>query len=387
MSIGLNLFAVGALGIASAVAAAPYVPADDALVLERLPEKTDSSLRVLKRMRVALNAQPGRLEFALPLVRRAIEASRTSGDPRFLGQAEAALAPWWTAPDAPAPALIMRATIKQSRHDFDGALVDLDRLIAVRPDDGQALLTRATVLTVEGRYGEARRDCARLARRTIALVTAACLAGPGGATRDAATAYRDLVAALSQPGADAGVRTWALTLAAEIAARRGDAAAAETHFRAALALDPRDAYLKGAYADFLLDQGRAREVLPLVEDDARNDVLFLRLVLAEQRLPERQASFAAHRADLAERFDAARRRGDSVHRREEARFRLAVLHDAPGAVALARANWNVQREAADLRILVESARAAHDTAALALAQAWIAERGVPDAWRTAEARP
>src|SRR4029078_12757961 len=103
---------------------------------------------------------------------------------------------------------------------------------------------------------------------------------------------------------DAGVRAWALSVAREGAAGRGEPAAAERHFRAALALDPRDPYLKAAYADFLLDRGRPRDVLPLVRDDTRNDMLLLRLALAEQRLPDRRDAFAAHRAELASRFDA-----------------------------------------------------------------------------------
>ena len=44
---------------------------------------------------------------------------------------------------------------------------------------------------------------------------------------------------------------------------------------------------------------------------------------------------------------------------------------APAALALARANWNVQREPADLRILVDAARAAGDAAALEIAAQWI----------------
>jgi len=347
--------------------AAPYVPADDATVLERLPEKGDPSLKALKRMRAIVAANPGHIELAVPYARRAIEASRATGDPRFLGQAEAALAPWWTAVDAPGPALLLRATIKQSRHDFTGALADLDRLIAARPGDAQALLTRATVLTVQGRYDEARRDCAQLAPRTSALVAATCIAG---ATRDVNAAYRVLMEAQPAAHDDAGVRAWALTLAAEIAARRGDADTAERHFRAALALDPRDAYLRGAWSDFLLDRGRASEVLPLVEDETRNDALLLRLALAERSLPDRASAYREHRAELAARFDAARARGDTVHRREEARFRLVIENDAHVALALARDNWEVQREPADLRILVEAAQAAGDRAALSVARAW-----------------
>jgi hypothetical protein len=74
-------------------------------------------------------------------------------------------------------------------------------------------------------------------------------------------------------------------------------------------------------------------------------------------VPERARLYAVHRTELGERFDAARRRGDVVHRREEARYRLALAGDAAGALALARDNWAVQREPADLRILADAARA------------------------------
>ena len=360
-------------------AARPYVPTDDAVVLERLPEKGDPTLRDLKRMRALLAATPRNLDVAVVVARRAIEASRATGDPRFLGQAQAALAPWWAAPDAPEAVVLLRATIRQSQHDFDGALADLDRLLKANPRAAQARLTRATVLTVVGRYAEARADCSELATVAAPLIVAGCMAPAASLAGEAQRAYADLMHALQRPGTDAGAVEWVLTLAAEVAARRGDADAAERHFRAARALDADDAYLKGAYADFLLDAGRAADVVPLVGDDLKNDALLLRLVLAEQRLPERAAAFAGHRAEMAARFDAARRRGDSLHRREEARFRLAVEGDAPGALVLARDNWKVQREPADLRVLVDAARATNDAPALQIAADWVARTGLEDA--------
>jgi predicted Zn-dependent protease len=355
------LFILALLLGALSASAAPFVPLADDQVLERLPEKSDPSLKALKRLRAAQAADPRNLDLAAAYARRAIEVSRESGDPRFLGAAQAALAPWWNDPDAPAAALLLRATIRQSQHDFAGALADLDRVIA-RTGEGQALLTRATVLTVQARYAEARADCARLARRTSALVVATCDAGPASLAGNPDGVYRSLVLLMNEGANDPGVLAWALTLAGEIAARNGDATAADAHFRAARALDPRDAYLKGAYADFLLDEDRPREVLPLLADDTRNDALLLRLALAERQVPEMHAALAAHRDDLAARFDAARRRGDVVHRREEARYRLALAGDPGGALALARDNWAVQREPADLRVLADAARALAETA-------------------------
>jgi Tfp pilus assembly protein PilF len=195
---------------------------------------------------------------------------------------------------------------------------------------------------------------------------------------DAAGAYRGLVQALARPGETADARVWALTLAAEIAGRRGDAAAAESHFREALALDAHDAYLMGAYADFLLDQGRAREVVPLLAANTQNDVLLLRLALAEQGITELGTDFVAHRRDLADRFAAAKQRGDTLHLREEARFRLAIEIDAPAALALAKENWKVQREPADLHILAAAARASGNAAAQKTVADWLVATRIED---------
>jgi len=270
---------------------------------------------------------------------------------------------------------VLRATLKQSSHDFAGALSDLDRILAARPADGQALLTHATVLTVQGRYVEAERDCEALARRVPELVRVACLAGPASLSGAATDAYHALSSALVRSaGSDPGLQAWGQTLAAEIAARRGDTAAADAHFRAALALDRRDAYLQGAYADFLLDQRRAADAVVLLRDETKNDALLLRLTLALAALasesPDGRAAYDRNCADLAARFDAARRRGDTVHRREEARYALAIEGDPARALALARQNWAVQREPADLRVLAAAASAAGDAEALATVATW-----------------
>ena len=372
-----TMLMAAAIGMTSA---RPYVPESDSVVLERLPESRDPALSELKRLRTAAASNPGDVELATAVARRAIAASRRNGDPRYLGYAQAALAPWWSGADAPVQILVLRATIKQSRHEFASALADLDRALAVRPSDGQALLTRAAVLTVQGRYSEAERDCRALARRAPELIVTACVAAPASLNGRADAAYRELAQVLARDAAaDSALRAWALTLAAEIAARRGDAATAEDHFRAALAADPRDAYLHGAYADFLLEAGRPREVVALLVQDTSNDPLLLRLALAEAQLPEAAGAFATHRADLAARFDAARRRGDAVHAREEARFHLLIERDAARALELARANWNVQREPADLRVFVEAALAAHNRLALAEARDWMAATQLEDA--------
>lgn len=376
--------AVLALGwvaaLAAPVAAAPFVPSADDVVVERLPESRDPAMVAIRKLRAAQRRSPQDLRLATIYARRAIDAARATGDPRPLGHAQAALAPWWSAADAPPPAMLLRATIKQSLHDFDGALADLDRLLAATPGDAQARLTRASVRAVVGRHDEARADCERLHGVASRLVVAACVATADAATGRAAASEAVLMHALAaEPTAPPSVRAWALTLAGEMAARRGDGAAAEASFRDALALDANDVYLVGAYTDWLIDVGRHADAVRLLEPRARVDTLLLRLVIAGAKLPARALRHEEDRAELAARIDATRRRGDTVHRREEARYALFVEGDAVRAVALARANFAVQKEPADLRLLFDTANAANDAAALAIARDWIARTGFVDA--------
>jgi hypothetical protein len=94
-----------------------------------------------------------------------------------------------------------------------------------------------------------------------------------------------------------------------------------------------------------------------LRDETRADGLLLRLALAESVLAPRPTACDAHIAALQARFEAGQLRGDFVHQREEARFRLSLLHQPDEALRLAQANWQVQHEPADARILVEAARA------------------------------
>ena len=264
---------------------------------------------------------------------------------------------WQTNP--PTEALVLRATIKQSTHDFNAAISDLDLALRSARTDAQAWVTLATILTVQGRFPEARRACMSLIRLSPELVSVTAAANVAALTGDADNACRLVENALDRnASADVPTRRWALTLLAETSARRGRPPEAERYFRQAFALGQRDAYLLGAYADFLLDTGAAQRAAALLKDETRADGLLLRLALAERARSPQPPSLPAHLANLRERFEALRLRGDTVHQREEARFALHLLHDPKRALALADANWAVQREPADVRILLEAAVAA-----------------------------
>jgi hypothetical protein len=174
-----------------------------------------------------------------------------------------------------------------------------------------------------------------------------------------------------EPAAEPAQRLWALTRLAEIDERRGAHADAEAAFRDALALGLRDVYLLAAYADFLLDRRRPTEVIALLAGDGvRADVLLLRLAIAAKATGDARAAGWAR--ELQSRFDASSARGDTTHRKEEARFALAVLGQPQRALALARENYAVQREVADARVLLEAALAAGQRGAAEPVLQWMA---------------
>jgi hypothetical protein len=162
-----------------------------------------------------------------------------------------------------------------------------------------------------------------------------------------------------------------------MAVRLADTTGAEKHFLAALAIAPSDSYLQGAYADFLLDLGRNREVIAMLKDKTRADGLLLRYALALEASHADTA--AANIVVLGDRFDAATLRGDTVHQREQSRFELHLRKNAARALALAQSNWQVQREPADVRIYLEAARAASDSVSEKVVLSWLQQTGLQDA--------
>lgn len=365
------------LSLPDRAASEPHRPTDDAQVLERLSFKaSDPVARELATLRTTVRENPHDLNLAVRLATRYIEQGRSEGDPRFIGQAQAVLSPWWNESTPPPEALLLRATIKQNAHEFDQALADLDQVLAVQPTNAQAWLTKAAILQVQARYDEARRACQRLARLAAAHVLLGCLGDIGGVTGQSAKSKEFLQQALSNPALSGRERIWIATILAETSARIGAIREAEQYFAGAFKVGIKDQYLLGAYADFLLDQRRYDDVIALLRSETKADGLLLRLALAEQALVS--PSFKIHVAELAARFAASRERGTSVHVREEARFTLALQQDAKRALPLAQANWTVQREPADARILLECALADKNRMAAQPAIEWLKTNRVED---------
>lgn len=368
--LGLLLGSLPALLWSGSAPASPIIPNDDTQVLERVRMPANAQARELRRLRNALRQDPHDLKLAVHLARRYREIGRAEADPRYYGYAQAVLGPWWHEPQPPLEVLVLRANLRQARHDFDGALDDLSRVLTVRSNNAQAWLTRAVILTVRGDYAGARRSCLALARLSSSLIATTCLSHTASLSGEAEKSYQLLRRVLeNNPTARPQVRLWALTILAEIAVRLGHDRVAEQHFKQALALGLRNTYLLGAYTDLLLDQGRSKETRALLKGDVRPDDLLLRLALAERQLNLPQSY--DHRESLRARFAASRLRGDSLHLRSEARFTLYLLDEPKAALILTQKNWALQREPWDARLLLEAALAANEPAAAQPVLDWL----------------
>jgi tetratricopeptide (TPR) repeat protein len=343
---------------------APYVPASESDILQDVPSTADPAVLKMRTLRKAFDAAAHDLPAAERLADAYIDYGRQVGDAHYAGYAEAVIAPWVQAAAPPAAALVTEATILQYRHQFSDARTLLQKAFELDPRNAQAWLILATLDMVQGDYPAADRDCARVANNAGVETGLACFGSLRSYTGKARQGLALLVQAdTAVKRGSAGYRAWIQGLIAENAERLGDWSAAEAHYLNALKLEPQDNFLLVAYADFLLDRGRPREVLSLLANHTQSDTAFLRLALAESLLHSDQIQ--RYTWIMAARFEALRLRGSEYFGREESRFALQLQHDPQAALDMALSNWQVQRAPWDARVVLEAALAAKQPQAAA----------------------
>jgi tetratricopeptide (TPR) repeat protein len=350
--------------------AGPHVPASENAVLAELSAGTrfaDVAARRLARARV---------DVAIPLAQFYIQQSRISGDLRFLGYAEAVLAPWVRTDPLLPDALVLQATLQQSRHEFTASLATLDRALAARPNDPQALLIRATVLRVLGRYSEAGPACEQFSRLVEPRLGALCTQSLRGMTGGLESAYSELTQISSQGWLNAE-RSWLYSELGEMAVRLGRDDDAQRWFQRDLNLVAGDFYVRAAFADLLLRRRRPAEALALLKGQESIEPLLLRIAIAQKQLGD--PGLAQSSARLRTAFASELQRGEAVHRREQARFLLEVEGRPKLSLGAALENWTVQREPDDVLVLINAANAAGSPAAAEPARKFARTQGQTDA--------
>ena len=352
-------------------AAAPFTPKNDAEVVERLPGRaSDPALRRVESLRKQLAARPDDAALRIEVARRYFDMAMAQGDPRYVGYAASALAPLEkSAPNEPGYPMAL-GLIQQYSHNFEAALASLTKAAQLAPQSPEPLLWRTAIFMVQARYSDAAAECTRLVPLADPLIATGCSAYVQAATGQLEAAYQSLAAAVkAAPQAPAELLLWQNTRLAEMAWRLQRFEVAEGHFKAAQKLGVTDQFLLGAYADFLLDRQRPAEVMTLLADWERSDILLLRLALAGKAAKDPRASGWA--AQLRDRFAAAALRGDRLHEQEAARFELAIEGNPAKALAAASHNYEVQKEPRDADILLRAALAARQSQPAQPALDWL----------------
>ncbi|CAM8656775.1 Tetratricopeptide repeat [Comamonadaceae bacterium] len=357
---------VGAL-VSQGVFAAPFVPDSDNQVLQNLPTRaSDPVAKELANLRRSASQRSKDPSTQAALVQRYVDLANAEGDPRYIGYADAVVSAFSGLPNA--ELLTLKGVLRQYRHDFKGALQDFAHALAKDPAYAQAHAWRGAIYLVQADYSAARKECTALKQLGRGALHGACLGLAQSYSGDLSAGYRTLAEALAQTRSSDG-RLWLLTRMGEVAAWQGQTSMARQHYQQALALGRDDIYLLAAWSDFLLDNGQAADVVKLLSTWESADSLLVRLAIAETLTGSPKA--AAHVKMLADRFAAARARGDTTHLAEESRFELQVRKDAPTALRLAQENYAYQREPRDARVLLEAAVVARQAPAAQPVVDWL----------------
>ena len=336
--------------------AEPYTPDSDNAVLETLPQALVEQQKNTAGLQTRLTAQPQNVSAAVRLARHYLQLGNQSGDPRYWGNAQAVLHPWWEQAAPPVDIRYLRAKLYEKQHDYRRAVADYQGLIASPQGSPQARLDLSNIYRVQGDYDKALQTCAPLAGAGGGQIYKVCKAPILALTGEAEQAYDSLRGMLTWARANAPALVLSnRILMAEIATALGDTKLARWDYFASSILAPDDLYLLRAYADYLLDQGEYASTLSMLEAHIQDNGILLRAAIAAERMGDARAS--EFKQALQNRFDEIRLRGDSPHARYEARFELELKHNPERALALARANWAQQKEPRDTQTLLAAALA------------------------------
>jgi predicted Zn-dependent protease len=328
-----------------------------------------------------LELSRGDPQLAAQLAGALLEQARLSAQPQLYGRAESVLAPWIGRPTVPAPLLILEANILQQRHEFAAAIALVDRAIAQDPRSSQARLMRANVHIVTGDYEHARPDCAWLLGSGEQWTGSVCIAQVLGSTgqleRGRALLERLMAGDAAGPTGGQGptdeVLAWTLSVRADLALRAGALPEAQDMLTHAVALAPASDYTRLALADVLIARNQLAQAVNILGTTRPSVGVLLRRAIAQSRTDAGHTPDSL--AELEERLNVSAQRGERTHLREETRLALEFPHDGAdgrqAALALARDNFNVQRETEDIRLLARAAVVARDPAALATLGEWL----------------
>ncbi len=373
------LFLSAIAAAAQAAAADRFVPTDPKFVVANVKAALpDPQLReLIARWRHNTSDDAAGVALADAFLDRAHRLR----EPMYVGRAEAVLAQAARRPGATSTAQRLYAQTLQYRHDFSTAEGVLGSALRAAPYDAAARAQRASLRLVRGDFAGARVDCTRLlsgggasqagaASQAIAL---ACLAQVQASSDRLEQAQSLLATYPAPPTHDGAIRAYWLTVRGELHERANQLDRAIADYGAALTLAPENDAIRATLADALVARGERHEARELLAVERPGLALLVRRAACAQG-----AERATLRAQAAAWLELEAARGDSIHQREAALLALDG-GDAAQALLAARANFQQQKELADVRLLARAAVAAGDADARRQLGDWLRSTGYRDA--------
>ncbi len=354
------VIAVLALVASTAEGTQAFRPAAGAVVMTVPARVSGDPVAILER---ALRDDKRNVRLVTELAALYLERARKTREARYFNRAEVLIQPWLAAPTAPAALLNVQADILQNRHEFAAAREVLGHAVRAEPANAGSRLLRATVNIVQGRFDEARPDCLAVLALGESSAGTTCLAQVLGGTGRIAAAEKLLRAR------EGALDAWGLGVLADLATRRGNTDDAEGYLRKALTLEPANEAIRAALCDLLTERGAHAEALALLDHTNASYGLLVRKARVQSLLHD--PALTRTREELLELESLSERRGDVPHAREQALLALYVERDSRRALAMARVNFETQRETIDIRLLAHAALASGNREALAELQQWL----------------
>lgn len=350
------------LGAATSLAwgaATAVPPGPDSQVVDVLPQVTTQRPAQRSAAPAASASAPPEPAQASRAAREAIDTARRTGDARYWGRAQTALGRWWDHPQAPPELMVLQATVLQGQHAFAAAQRRLRQALQADARQPQAWLTLATLLKLDGRYGDALAACDSVTQSGAAFYGRVCATEVRSLQgTETGLAWPALLAQTPEPEKQA----WLLSLWGEHLERRGQPADALKRYRQSLVQQP-DLYTTLVQADLLLRQRRAADALVSLEAAPDTDAVLLRRAHAQRQLE--QPGWRDTLTELRTRQRALERRGETLyaHARELGLMALWLQDDPALAWRWAQRNLALQQEPIDWWLALTSARQVGDRAA------------------------
>jgi len=355
--------------------AQPYIPAFENTVVRTFSASED--VQKINHLREQLLNDKNNYRILNEAVALYLKMGREKSDPRYFGYAEALILPYLNNKNLPEQVYIHWADILQHRHDFSQALQVLNRLANNNSNNSQVYLMRAISHISRAEYQLALDNCKSLFTRASHLISMACVSQVKSLTGELQKSFALLEETLKiNKHSDKEELGWVITLLADMAVRKGEELVGEQYYRKALEINQHDYYALANYADLLLKQKKYQQVIFILNEFTYVDALLLRLAIAG--IKTKSDSAAKYIAELESSYRLMALRGEDAHLRDQARFYFEVKNESEKALMLAKKNWRVQKEPADIKLLLNIALKNNNKTELKRGIEWVMSQALED---------